>query len=201
MPWSCWDFRLPHLVLVCPSTVKKNDGCGGWDHVSHSPPWTSLYISPVPHRTLGRLVGGLTHLGKIRPCRDHRSSSLRSEDRTLSIVSLWARGMLVQWSQRTTPKGRWLGGPESHQPTELVLQQPSRCSGPQLKVVPEVFGKVLLGAHEGTIGGGNKFPRLNPQKMMLPSVSWKQGQQPFYHVKMTWYLQIESSSHFDEWSK
>ncbi|PPS03609.1 hypothetical protein GOBAR_AA17055 [Gossypium barbadense] len=86
----------------------------------------------------GCLAGRLTHLGKTAPCRDHHSSSLRSGDRTLSIV-------------------------------------PSRCSGPQLKVGPEVARKVLPGAHGETVGRSNEFSRLDPQKMMLPSISWKQG--------------------------
>ncbi|PPS13450.1 hypothetical protein GOBAR_AA07124 [Gossypium barbadense] len=63
----------------------------------------------------------------------------------------------------------WLREPESHQPSGLVLRQPSRCSGPLLKVKPEVFGRALLGALMETVGEGDKFLRLDRQKMTLPS--------------------------------
>ncbi|PPR88228.1 hypothetical protein GOBAR_AA32462 [Gossypium barbadense] len=46
----------------------------------------SPYISLVQHQTLGRLAGELILLGEIEPCRDHRTSSLRSKDGMLSIV-------------------------------------------------------------------------------------------------------------------
>ncbi|PPR98668.1 hypothetical protein GOBAR_AA22009 [Gossypium barbadense] len=53
-------------------------------------------------------------------------------------------------------------------------RNPSRYSGPQLKVGPEVFGKVLPRAHGGTVGEGDKFLRLDLQKRTLPSSSLKQ---------------------------
>ncbi|PPR88874.1 hypothetical protein GOBAR_AA31809 [Gossypium barbadense] len=86
---------------------------------------------------------------------------------------------------KKAPKGRWLGGHKSHQPTELVLRQPSRCSGPQLKVKPEVFGKVLFGALGGTAGEGDEFSWLDPQMMTLPSSSSKQVRWFSFLVKMT----------------
>ncbi|PPR90481.1 hypothetical protein GOBAR_AA30203 [Gossypium barbadense] len=73
----------------------------------------------------------------------------------------------------TATKGRCLGEPESHQPTELVLRQPSRCSGPQLKVEPKVFGKVILGTLGETVGEGDEFLWLDPWKMTLSSYSSK----------------------------
>ncbi|PPR86472.1 hypothetical protein GOBAR_AA34218 [Gossypium barbadense] len=111
------------------------------------------------HRTLGHLAGGLIRLGEIEPCLDHHNSSLRSGDGTIAL------------------KGRWLGGLESNKPTGLALQQPSRCSGPQLKIGPEVFGTVLPGASGGTEEEGDEFPRLDPQKRMLSSSSLKHGKE------------------------
>ncbi|PPR85289.1 hypothetical protein GOBAR_AA35401 [Gossypium barbadense] len=40
----------------------------------------------VQHQTLGRLAGRLIRIGETGPCEDHRTTSLRSEDGTLSIV-------------------------------------------------------------------------------------------------------------------
>ncbi|PPS08193.1 hypothetical protein GOBAR_AA12445 [Gossypium barbadense] len=77
----------------------------------------------------------------------------------------------LEWLGLTAPKGRWLGEPESRQPSELVLWQPSRYSGLLLKVGPEVFGRALLGALVETIGEGDEFSRLDPRKMTLPSSS------------------------------
>ncbi|PPS03107.1 hypothetical protein GOBAR_AA17551 [Gossypium barbadense] len=58
---------------------------------------------------------------------------------------------------------RWMcqlrAWPESLQPTELDLPQPSRCSSPQLKVGPGVFGIVLLEARWGTSGKGDELPQ------------------------------------------
>ncbi|PPR80649.1 hypothetical protein GOBAR_AA40065 [Gossypium barbadense] len=167
------DCRRPRQGPKCASTSNERNVCGDEEHEVHFPPRTPLYISLVQHQTMGRLAGGLIHLGEIEPCRDHRSSSLRSEDGTLSIVS------------SIDPKGRWLRGLESNQPTELVLQQPSRCSDPQLKVRPEVFGTVLLGALGGTVGEGNEFSQLDPWKRTLPSSSLKQVPWFSFLVKTT----------------
>ncbi|PPS03618.1 hypothetical protein GOBAR_AA17044 [Gossypium barbadense] len=76
-------------------------------------------------------------------------------------------------TQRTAPKGRWLGELESRQPFGLVLRQPSRCSGPQLRVEPEVFGSVLPGAFGKTVREGDGFLWLGPRKRTLPSSSTK----------------------------
>ncbi|PPR98881.1 hypothetical protein GOBAR_AA21787 [Gossypium barbadense] len=51
---------------------------------------------------------------------------------------------------------------------------PNRCSGQQLRVGPEVFGTVLLGALGETVGEGDGFLRLGPQKRTIPSSSSKQ---------------------------
>ncbi|PPR95388.1 hypothetical protein GOBAR_AA25280 [Gossypium barbadense] len=83
---------------------------------------------------------------------DALDSSLWSEDGTLSIVPSLARAMLARRSQRIASKDQW----------------------------PEVFGKVLPGAYGGTAREGDEFLRLDPWKMALPSVSWKQSQMCLY---------------------
>ncbi|PPS04681.1 hypothetical protein GOBAR_AA15981 [Gossypium barbadense] len=50
----------------------------------------------------------------------------------------------------------------------------SRCSGPQLRAGPKVFGTVLPGALGETVGEGDRFSQLGPWKRTLPSSSLKQ---------------------------
>ncbi|PPS20472.1 hypothetical protein GOBAR_AA00089 [Gossypium barbadense] len=108
---------------------------------------------------------------RLRACSSF--SSLNSSICKPSIAP--NSGTLSWWINlpRIAPKGRWLGGLESNQPTEPVLQQLSRCSDSQLKVGPEVFGTVLSGAFRGTVGEGDEFSRLDPRKRTLPSSSLK----------------------------
>ncbi|PPR97839.1 hypothetical protein GOBAR_AA22830 [Gossypium barbadense] len=54
---------------------------------------------------------------------------------------------------------------------------PSRCSGPQLRVGPEVFGTILPRALGETVRKGDGFSRSGQRKRTLPSSSSKQNYQ------------------------
>ncbi|PPS05994.1 hypothetical protein GOBAR_AA14652 [Gossypium barbadense] len=84
-------------------------------------------------------------------------------------------------------------GLEHRQPTKLVQARSSQCSGPHLKVGPEVSEKVPPDFLVGTRGRGVNFSRWDMRMTLLLFASSWWEQQYSYHVMMT--LQIQQRNH------
>ncbi|PPR99089.1 hypothetical protein GOBAR_AA21575 [Gossypium barbadense] len=132
--------------------------------------WRDIIRNVLVGLLLGRL--GETILGRVGS-----SVPLDHPHAKYALDALWRHladegmvGELMPWSSQNCR--RLCQGPKCAITSRE--KSPSRCSGPQLKVGPKVFGEALLGALRGTAGEGDEFLWLDPRKMMLPSSSSKQ---------------------------